>query len=146
MAQICGIIASDEKRHEAAYTKVVSKLFEIDQNDTIIAFSNMMKKKISMPAHFMDDGCDDNLFLNFSAVAQRLGVYTAKDYADILEFLVDKWDVESLSGLSSEGRKAQDYVCELAPRIRKIEERAHMKAKKVDCAFSWIFNNHVKYG
>ncbi|KAM7464888.1 hypothetical protein LguiB_012450 [Lonicera macranthoides] len=52
----CGIIASDEKRHEVAYTKVVAKLFEIDPNDTIIAFSNIMKKKISMPSHFMYNG------------------------------------------------------------------------------------------
>ncbi|KAM7464894.1 hypothetical protein LguiB_012456 [Lonicera macranthoides] len=44
------------------------------------------------------------------------GLY-GQGYADILEFLVDKWDVERLSGLSSEGRKAQDYACELAPRI-----------------------------
>ncbi|KAH7569609.1 hypothetical protein JRO89_XS06G0207900 [Xanthoceras sorbifolium] len=27
LAQICGIIAVDEKRHETAYTKVVEKLF-----------------------------------------------------------------------------------------------------------------------
>ncbi|KAJ6758038.1 ACYL- ACYL-CARRIER-PROTEIN DESATURASE-RELATED [Salix koriyanagi] len=27
LAQICGIIAADEKRHETAYTKIVEKLF-----------------------------------------------------------------------------------------------------------------------
>lgn len=30
LAQLCGIIASDEKRHETAYTKIVEKLFEVD--------------------------------------------------------------------------------------------------------------------
>ncbi|KNA10690.1 hypothetical protein SOVF_141990 [Spinacia oleracea] len=145
MAQICGIIASDEKRHETAYTKIVEKLFEIDPDATVLAFADMMKKKISMPAHLMYDGRDDNLFDHFSAVAQRLGVYTAKDYADILEFLVGRWEVEKLTGLSSEGQKAQDYVCSLPPRIRRLEERARERAKQApSMPFSWIFDRQVK--
>lgn len=144
LAQICGTIASDEKRHETAYTKIVEKLFEIDPDGTVIAFADMMRKKISMPAHLMFDGRDDSLFENFSAVAQRLGVYTAKDYADILEFLVGRWKVEKLNGLSGEGRKAQDYVCGLAPRIRRLEERAAGRAKQARrIPFSWIYDREV---
>ncbi|KAI6696004.1 hypothetical protein NL676_023714 [Syzygium grande] len=145
LAQICGTIASDEKRHETAYTKIVEKLFEIDPDGTVLAFADMMRKKISMPAHLMYDGHDDNLFDHFSAVAQRLGVYTAKDYADILEFLVGRWKVENVTGLSAEGRKAQDYVCGLPPRIRRLEERAQGRAKEgPNVPFSWIFNRQVK--
>ncbi|KAF2566211.1 hypothetical protein F2Q68_00028366, partial [Brassica cretica] len=130
LAQICGTIAADEKRHETAYTKIVEKLLEIDPDGTVVAFADMMRKKISMPAHLMYDGRDDNLFDNFSSVAQRLGVYTAKDYADILEFLVGRWRIESLKGLSGEGNKAQDYLCGLSPRIRRLDERAQARAKK----------------
>ncbi|PIA29634.1 hypothetical protein AQUCO_05800035v1 [Aquilegia coerulea] len=145
LAQICGTIAADEKRHETAYTKIVEKLYEIDPDGTILAFEDMMKKKISMPAHLMTDGEDDNLFDNFSAVAQRLGVYTAKDYADILEFLVGRWNVEKLTGLSGEGRRAQDYVCRLPARIRKLEERAQARAKEgPKKPFSWIFGREVR--
>jgi len=144
LAQICGTIAADEKRHETAYTKIVEKLFEIDPDTTMLAFEDMMRKKVSMPAHLMYDGQDDNLFEHFSAVAQRLGVYTARDYADILEFLVKRWNVEKIEDLSSKGRKAQDYVCRLAPRIRRLDERAQERAKQGQtCAFSWIFNKDV---
>lgn len=144
LAQICGTIAADEKRHETAYTKIVEKLFEIDPDGTMMALADMMRKKISMPAHLMYDGRDDNLFEHFSAVAQRLGVYTAKDYADILEFLVERWKVEKLTGLSSEGRKAQDYVCGLAPRFRKLEERAQARAKQASAVpFSWVFGKEI---
>ncbi|VFQ95556.1 unnamed protein product [Cuscuta campestris] len=146
LAQICGIIAADEKRHETAYTKIVEKLFEVDPNHTILALADMMKKKISMPAHLMYDGEEKNLFDHFSAVAQRLGVYTAKDYADILEFLVGRWEVEKITGLSSEGCKAQDYVCGLAPRIRKLEERAQGRAKQkksLAVPFSWVFGREI---
>ncbi|KAJ6763903.1 ACYL-[ACYL-CARRIER-PROTEIN] DESATURASE [Salix purpurea] len=145
LAQICGIIAADEKRHETAYTKIVEKLFEIDPDATVLAFADMMRKKIAMPAHLMYDGRDDDLFEHFSAVAQRLGVYTAKDYADILEFLVGRWKVEKLTGLSAEGQKAQDYVCGLPPRIRRLEERAQGRIKKGPILpFSWIFDRQVQ--
>ncbi|XP_042034089.1 stearoyl-[acyl-carrier-protein] 9-desaturase, chloroplastic-like [Salvia splendens] len=144
LAQICGIIAADEKRHETAYTKIVEKLFEVDPDGTVLALADMMKKKISMPAHLMYDGVDDNLFEHFSSVAQRLGVYTAKDYADILEYLVGRWEVEKMTGLSGEGRKAQDYVCSLPPRIRKLEERAQARAKQsAPVPFSWIHGREV---
>ncbi|KAL2318358.1 hypothetical protein Fmac_032234 [Flemingia macrophylla] len=59
----------------------------------------MMEKKISMPAHLMYDGEDPRLFEHFSAVAQRTSVYTANDYADILEFLIRQWRLEELEGL-----------------------------------------------
>ncbi|XP_072970157.1 stearoyl-[acyl-carrier-protein] 9-desaturase, chloroplastic-like [Typha angustifolia] len=145
LAQICGIIASDEKRHETAYTKIVEKLFEIDPEGTVLAFADMMRKKISMPAHLMYDGQDDNLFEHFSTVAQRIGVYTAKDYADILEFLVGRWKIAELTGLSGEGKKAQDYVCTLAPRIRRLDERAQGRAKQAaTIPFSWIYGREVQ--
>lgn len=145
LAQICGTIAADEKRHETAYTKIVEKLFEIDPDGTVIALADMMKKKISMPAHLMYDGRDDNLFEHFSAVAQRLGVYTAKDYADILEFLVGRWKVENMTGLSGEGRRAQEFVCGLPPRIRRLEERAQGRAKELSpVPFSWVFDRSIK--
>ncbi|PIN00812.1 Acyl-[acyl-carrier-protein] desaturase [Handroanthus impetiginosus] len=145
LAQICGTIAADEKRHETAYTKIVEKLFEIDPDGTMLAFADMMKKKISMPAHLVYDGRDDNLFDHFSAVAQRLDVYTAKDYADIIEHLVRRWKVEKLIGLSAEGQKAQDYVCGLPPKIRRLEERAQTQSKQAPrIPFSWIHDREVQ--
>uniref|UniRef100_A0A803KTP9 Stearoyl-[acyl-carrier-protein] 9-desaturase, chloroplastic n=2 Tax=Chenopodium quinoa TaxID=63459 RepID=A0A803KTP9_CHEQI len=145
LAQICGIIAADEKRHENAYSKIVQKLFEIDPDTTILAFADMMRKKISMPAHFMYDGSDCNLFDHFAAVAARLGVYSAKDYADVMQYFVGYWQVEKLIGLSSEGRKAQEYVCSLPQRIRVIDHRARERAKQASYfPFSWVHGREVE--
>ncbi|CAL0327885.1 unnamed protein product [Lupinus luteus] len=68
LAQVCGLIASDEKRHETAYSKIVKKLFEVDPDRTVVTFADMMRKKISMPSHLMYDGQDNNLFDNYSTV------------------------------------------------------------------------------
>ncbi|GMH11420.1 hypothetical protein Nepgr_013261 [Nepenthes gracilis] len=145
LAQICGTIAADEKRHEIAYMKIVNKLFEIDPDSTILCMADMMRKKVSMPAHLMYDGNNDSLFKHYSAVAQRIGVYTAKDYADILEFLVHSWNVANLSGLSGEGRRAQDFLCTLAPRIRNLEERVQARVKQSSLLpFSWIFGRELR--
>ncbi|CAN1175930.1 Stearoyl-[acyl-carrier-protein] 9-desaturase 6, chloroplastic [Linum perenne] len=148
LARICGTIASDEKRHENAYTRIVEKLLEVDPNGAVCAVADMMRKKITMPAHLMYDGVDPKLFEHFSAVAQRLGVYTAQDYADILEFLVGRWGLDKVEqGLDGEGRRAQDFVCGLAQRIRRLQERADEKAKKMKkpeaVKFSWIFKREV---
>ncbi|CAN1262088.1 Stearoyl-[acyl-carrier-protein] 9-desaturase, chloroplastic [Linum perenne] len=72
LAQICGIIAADEKRHETAYTKIVA-------------------------------------------------------------------------GLSGEGNKAQEFVCGLPARIRRLEERASGRAKQTSKSvpFSWIFSREL---
>ncbi|KAL1344383.1 hypothetical protein HN51_018219 [Arachis hypogaea] len=146
LARICGTISADEKRHENAYVKIVEKLLEVDPTETMVAISNMMRKGITMPALLMQDGKDPHLFDHFSAVAQRLGVYTAADYADILEFLIQRWKLEKIQDLTTEGRRAQDFVCGLAPRIRRLQERADERARKTEphsVKFSWIFNKEV---
>ncbi|KAJ9701704.1 hypothetical protein PVL29_006888 [Vitis rotundifolia] len=134
------------KEHgDKSLAQILEKLFEIDPNGTVLAFADRMRKKITMPGLLMYDGCDDNLFEHFSAVAQRLGVYIAKDYVDNLEFFVERWNVEKLTGLSSEGREAQDYVCGLAQRLRKLEERAQERAKQAPTIpFSWILDREVR--
>ncbi len=98
-----------------------------------------------MPAHLMYDGQNEHLFDDFSLVAQRTGVYTAQDYADIMEHLVDKWNVVSIQGISGEAQNAQEYLGSLPPRIRRLEERAQAKVKKgpKTGSFSWIFNREV---
>ncbi|KAI3460519.1 hypothetical protein Pfo_017182 [Paulownia fortunei] len=146
LARICGTIAADEKRHENAYIRIVEKLLEVDPNGAMQAIGDMMRKKITMPAHLMYDGRDPHLFEHFSAVAQRLGVYTTDDYADILEFLIGRWRLEKLDGLKGDGRLAQELVCGLPQRIRKLHERADERAKKLKpqgLRFSWIFNKEV---
>ncbi|TMW88013.1 hypothetical protein EJD97_019134, partial [Solanum chilense] len=111
LARICGTIAADEKRHENAYTKIIDKLLEVDPNTTMLAIANMMKKRITMPLHLMYDGQDPNIFEYFSTISQNQGVYTSRDYAEILEFFIIRWELEKLQGLSTEARRAQDFVC-----------------------------------
>lgn len=141
LSQVCSVIAADEARHEEAYKRFAGKIFDVDPSGAIIAFRDMMKNTIQMPARLMSDGVDFHLFDHFSAVAQRMGVYTAQDYSDIIDHLVERWKIADLKGLFGDAARAQDYLCELADRYRRLAERVEAKiARQPRIGFSWIFN------
>jgi acyl-[acyl-carrier-protein] desaturase len=123
LSRICKTIAGDEARHEKAYKSFMSNIFEVDPDGALFAFEKMMKKQIAMPAILMDKSPVDNLFTRFSAITQKMGIYTAFDYAAIIKHLTELWKVESLTGLSAYAAKAQDYLCNLSDRYMKIAER-----------------------
>ncbi len=139
--KICGVIAGDEARHEKAYRMFMSKIFEVDPVQAILSFSKMMKTKIAMPATLMYDGSDENLFAKFSKVAQKLEVYTIKDYSEIIGNLVKGWNIESLSGMSGIAAKAQDYLCTLSERYLTLANRFSFAGASEK--FSWIFNREI---
>ncbi|XP_003561988.2 acyl-[acyl-carrier-protein] desaturase 4, chloroplastic isoform X1 [Brachypodium distachyon] len=154
LAKICGAIAADERRHEAGYSRAAARLFEVDPDGMVRALAHVMRGKVTMPGLLMSDGrdaaCGDGtLFERFSAVAERVGVYTARDYGDLVEHFVRRWRVAELRGLSGEGRRAQEYVCGLPPKVRRLAELAHKRAARSEARpvqFSWIFDRPVMPG
>ena len=135
LSRICKTIAGDEGRHEKAYKSFMSRIFEIDPDGALLAFEKMMKKQIVMPAILMDNAKSDNLFTRFSAITQKLGIYTTLDYASIIKHLTDLWKVESLTGLSDYAARAQEYLATLADRYHRIAER--MKEPEV-VKLAWL--------
>lgn len=141
LQKICAAICADEKRHEEAYQYFISKMLEIDTNGIVLAFEKMMRQQIPMPSMLMTDGKDNFLYDNFAKVAQKAGVYTASDYADIIAHLVKKWNLPNLKGLSHEAEKAREYLCKLAPRYQKLSRRQKPTNDPID--FSWIHGKTV---
>jgi acyl-[acyl-carrier-protein] desaturase len=138
LSKMCGVIAADEARHAKAYKYFIEKIFEVDPNEAMLAFEDMMRKKIVMPAHFLREmGLKiGQTFGHFTDAAQRLGIYTAIDYVDILKELIADWHIESITELSESGEKARDYIVNLPNRLLRIAER--MKNPMLDYKFSWI--------
>ena len=123
LSRICKTIAGDEARHEKAYKSFMARIFEIDPNGALIAFEKMMKKQITMPAIMMDNAKEDNLFARFSAITQKIGIYTTFDYANIIKHLTELWKIDVLTGLNGYAAQAQEYLCSLADRYQRIAER-----------------------
>ncbi len=138
LSKMCGVIASDEARHAKAYKNFIQKVFEVDANEAMLAFEDMMRKKIVMPAHFLREvGMPiGQVFGHFTDAAQRLGVYTAIDYVDILKQLIQEWNIEGRKELNEAGEKARDYIMGLPSRLLRVAER--MKNPSMEYKFSWI--------
>lgn len=138
LSKICGVIAADEARHAKAYKAFISKAFEVDASEVMIAFEDMMRKKIVMPAHFLREiGVKmGQTFGHFTDAAQRLGVYTAVDYVDILRDLIHDWKIEEIRDLNEGGEKARDYIVALPDRLIRIADR--IKVPNLEYKFSWI--------
>jgi acyl-[acyl-carrier-protein] desaturase len=98
----------------------------------------MMKQKIVMPAQFLRESGEkiSSAFLNFSDSAQRIGVYTASDYVDIMQKLIEKWEIDKLSGLTDEAEKARDYLMKLPARMAKVSERMIIPVESQ--IFKWV--------
>ncbi|KAF8762058.1 hypothetical protein HU200_009819 [Digitaria exilis] len=151
LARICGTVASDEKRHEAAYTRLMGKLFEADPDAAVRAMAYMMQRRIDMPTAFINDGrhSGGDFYARFIAIAEKAGTYTLSDYRCILEHLLRQWCVEDLKvGLSGDGRRAQDYLCAPPHKIKRIEEKTHDRMirthkKPTLIPISWIFDRPI---
>lgn len=138
LAKMCGVIASDEARHAKAYKSFVKKIFEVDPSEMMLAFEDMMRKKIVMPAHYMRElGMKlGQTFTHFSDAAQRLGVYTAIDYTEILRSLIKDWNIDLVSDLNDAGERARDYLMRLPDRLRRVAER--LERPDLEYKFNWI--------
>lgn len=136
--RICLKIAGDEGRHEAFYTRMAGRLMDVDPEGTILAFRQMIRSLIAMPGRLMYDGHDPDLFDHFAIVAQRMGVYTVEDYANILDHLVKTWDVAGRA-VSGAAAKAQEYLCQQAERYRGMAQPVseHM-LRQPKVPFKWI--------
>ncbi len=138
LARICGMIASDEARHETFYTRMMGEVLERDPAGGILAFRSMLRGLIAMPGRHMHDGRDPDLFDHFAVVAQRIGVYTARDYASIIEHLVRAWNIAGRS-VSGAAARAQDELCQQADRYMRLAERTSAAlARQPPVAFSWL--------
>ena len=143
LSRMCSIIAGDEMRHHLAYREFVKIIFEYDPSEMMLAFQDMMKKKIVMPAQFIRESGQGigEAFENFSNAAQRLGVYTTYDYIDILRKLNAYWEIDKMTSLTDQAEKARDYLMHLPGRMARIAERIAIPQDQHK--FKWVEANGV---
>jgi len=143
LARICGMIAGDEARHEAFYTRMMGRVLDLDPAGGILAFRSMLRGLIAMPGRFMDDGSDPDLFDHFAIVAQRANVYTVRDYASIIEHLVKTWNIAGRT-VTGKAAQAQDELCRQAERYQRLSDRTSVSvASQSPIAFSWLRDRKV---
>ena len=138
LGKMCKIIAGDEMRHHKAYTEFIRQIFAIDPSEMMMAYFDMMKLKITMPAMHLRESFETKggLFEKFSEIAQRAGVYTSFDYVDIIKKLNSSWSLDTITGLTDEAEKARTYLMRLPERMERIAERIVVPDSKHQ--FKWM--------
>ncbi len=138
LSKMCRLIAGDEMRHHHAYSEFVNQIFKVDPSEMMLAFQYMMKQKITMPAGFLRESGQkiSEVFEHFSNSAQRIGVYTASDYVDIMQKLIEKWDIQKITGLNDEAEKARDFLMKLPARMARVSER--LVVPEASYIFKWV--------
>jgi acyl-[acyl-carrier-protein] desaturase len=138
LGKMCKIIAGDEMRHHKAYTEFIRQIFAIDPSEMMLAYFDMMKLKITMPAMHLRESFEakGGLFEKFSEIAQRTGVYTSFDYVDIIKKLNSSWSIDTITGLTDEAEKARTYLMRLPERMERIAERIVVPDTKHQ--FKWM--------
>lgn len=138
LSKMCKLIAGDEMRHHMAYSEFINQIFKVDPSEMMLAFQYMMKQKIVMPAHFLRESGQkiSSAFEHFSDSAQRIGVYTAHDYVDIMQKLIEKWEIDKINGLTDEAEKARDFLMKLPARMARVSER--LVVPQEGHIFKWV--------
>lgn len=138
LSKMCKIISGDEMRHHHAYSEFVERIFKVDPNQMMLAFQYMMKQKIVMPAHFLRESGDkmSTAFEEFSNTAQRIGVYTSLDYIEILQKLINRWEIDKMTHLNEDAEKARDYLMALPGRMMRLADR--IKIPENSFEFKWV--------
>lgn len=138
LEKLCRTIAGDEMRHHLAYREFIKKIIDVDASEVLTAFADMMKGKIAMPANLLRQSGQavGESFQAFADAAQRLGVYTADDYIQILKTLLTHWNIETLCGLNETAEKSRDYLMALPARLERLSER--MKVPTESVRFKWV--------
>jgi acyl-[acyl-carrier-protein] desaturase len=53
-----------------------------------------------------------------------------------MQKLIEKWEIDKLSGLTDEAEKARDYLMKLPARMAKVSERLVIPAEST--IFKWV--------
>ena len=89
---------------------------------------------IDMPGVGMPD------FKEMADVVRRTGIYGPWDYKAIVEEAIDFWKVETLTGLSEAGRKAQEKILAIPKRLEKVAQYIESRSTAKTFSFKFIYD------
>lgn len=126
-------VAGDEARHYAFYRAVFAEVLERDPNRALESAAIVMPA-IDMPGVSMPS------FREFADVIRRTGIYGPREYLKIVEELLTFWKIESMTGLSEAGRRAQAKIVDIPRRLKKIADYVESRSGSKTFSFELVFD------
>ncbi len=146
IAKVCGRTAGDERRHFNFYADVTGHIMTIDPDGGLVAFDTMLRNRIVMPGALMavDETLEENqrqsdLFAKYSAVTQAVGILTPQDHLDVVENLLNRWDIVNLPVTRDDAKRAQDRLMTYPDRMARVFDRlSRHPIDDTPLEFPWI--------
>ncbi len=129
-------IAGDESRHYAFYRSAFAEIIERDPNRALQSLLKVMPA-LAMPGHTMP-GYD-----HMSDVVRRCDIYGPRHYQKIVEELLAFWKIETLCGLSAEGRAAQEKLMQIPARLQRMADYLDAKTQPRSFGFDFIYDRVI---
>lgn len=116
-------LADDESLHYAFYNQAIEAHLELDPD--LIYYIAPVIKNFKMPGQVLKD------FDERMKIIEGAG-YGADEYLDqVLEKLLIRWKVASLTPRTNDGRKAKEEILTYVGKLKRINNRFKMRRKKV---------------
>ena len=141
LARICGMIAGDEARHEAFYTRMMGRVLDLDPAGGILAFRSMLRGLIAMPGPVHGRRQRSRPVRSLCDRVQRANVYTVRDYASIIEHLVKTWNIAGRM-VRGKAAQAQDELCVRRNATAAAGISVSLESQS-PMAFSWLRDREV---
>jgi len=130
-------LAGDESRHYQFYRAVFGAVLKQDPDN---ALQSLLKVTLNftMPGHAIA-GYDE-----MSEVVRRAGIFCARQYKQIVEELLDFWQIGVMSNLSAAGREAQDKLMKVPSRLARMADFQDAKSAVRDFNFAFIYGRGIR--
>ncbi|MBI2384331.1 MAG: acyl-ACP desaturase [Gammaproteobacteria bacterium] len=124
-------VAGDESRHYQFYRALFGEVLSQDP-DTALHSLQKVALGFAMPGHNIA-GFDD-----MSEVVRRGDIFGPRQYQEIVEELLDHWKIGALTGLSPEGRQAQDKLMKVPARLSRMADYVEAKSARRGYQFEFL--------
>lgn len=137
LQKVLAHISGDESRHYYFYRAIFA---EILLRDPDRALSSLLKVTLgfAMPGHNIPG------FVDMSEVVRRADIFGPRHYQKIVEELLEFWGVGALTGLSAEGRAAQDKLMKVPARLERMADYTDTKTQRRAFRFDFIYERSVE--
>jgi len=131
LQRVLAHISGDESRHYAFYRAAFGEILKHDPNQ---ALQSLQKVTLgfAMPGHSVAG------FTDLSEVIRRGNIFGPRQYQDIVEELLEHWDIGGLTGLNAAGEEARDKLMKVPKRLSRIADYADAKTVKKAFKFSFL--------
>lgn len=125
-------IAIDEACHHVFYREVFAEVLKRDPDNALVAAASLMPS-IDMPGISMPG------FREYADVIRRTGIYGPRDYLAIVQEQIRFWQIETLGGLKTMGRRAQEKILQIPRRLEAVAEHVERRSRSKTFSFELIF-------